>query len=167
MKNERRPRLAYPFTVLPQADMVRLVAGEDFRYTLTGPGLATWLPALLARCTGKETLDAILASVEPRRRAEAEQIIQRLYGERVLVDGPAAAAHVARQYGRQVTGHGVLCERLQRELMPDEGQPSIHIYCQDRLDFAAALTACRKARQKLEPFLWVSYGALQRAYVSP
>ena len=35
----RRPRLALPFTVLASPDSVRLVAGEDFRYTLTGPEL--------------------------------------------------------------------------------------------------------------------------------
>src|SRR5207302_70111 len=39
-----RPCLALPFTVLTAQDRVRLVAGEDFRYTLTGPGLETWLP---------------------------------------------------------------------------------------------------------------------------
>src|SRR5262245_20692674 len=163
----RRPRLAYPFTVLPQDDTVRLVAGEDFRYTLTGPALQTWLPGLLARCSGKETLESLLAQFDQQRRAEAQQLIERLYRERVLVDGPASAAHVVRQYGRQVIGQGALYERLCRELMPDEGQPSVNVLCQDRLDYAAALTAGRKSRQALEPFLWVSYGALQRAYVSP
>jgi len=167
LMNHRRPRLAYPFTVLPQADTVRLVAGEDFRYTLTGPALETWLPDLLVRCTGKLTLDSLLASFDLQRRAQAQQIIERLYGERVLVDGPAAAAHVVRQYGRQVTGQGVLYERLCRELMPDEGRPSVNVLCQDRLDYAAALAAARKARLALEPFLWVSYGAQQRAYISP
>src|SRR4051794_6435571 len=33
-----RPRLALPFTFLTGPGRVRLVAGEDFRYTLAGPG---------------------------------------------------------------------------------------------------------------------------------
>ena len=58
--NSRRPCLAYPFTVLTQPDIVRLVAGEDYRYTLTGAGLEYWLPDLLGRCTGQNTLATLL-----------------------------------------------------------------------------------------------------------
>jgi bacteriocin biosynthesis cyclodehydratase domain-containing protein len=163
----RRPRLAYPFTFLTESDAVRLVAGEDYRYTLTGAGLDRWLPDFLTRCKGKETLAALVACLAEGQRALAQQIVERLYGERVLVDGSAETAHAARSYGRSVTGQGVLCERLRRELTPDEGQPRILIFCQDRLDYAAALAAARGARQAGDAFLWVNYGAMQRAYVSP
>src|SRR5262250_3103861 len=91
----RRPRPALPFTVLTDADTVRLVAGEDVRYTLTGPGVDGWLPALLAGCDGRRPLDDLLARVEESLRPAARDLIDRLYGERVLVDGPAAAAHPA------------------------------------------------------------------------
>ena len=165
--HDRRPRLAYPFTVLTQPDTVRLVAGEDYRYTLTGAGLERWLPDLLGRCTGKETLATLLGSLSEDQRRQAQPLIERLYGERVLVDGSAAAAHVERQYGRQVIGSGALADRLQRDLPADEKKPRITILCQDHLDYTAALAASTVARQRREPFLWASYGALQRAYVSP
>ena len=44
-----RPCLALPFTFLSSPDRVRLVAGEDFRYTLDGPRIETWLPQWLRR----------------------------------------------------------------------------------------------------------------------
>jgi bacteriocin biosynthesis cyclodehydratase domain-containing protein len=164
--NARRPRLAYPFTVLTQPDTVRLVAGEDYRYTLSGKELDRWLPELLGRLTGRETVAALLSELADDRRHQAEQIIERLYGERVLVDGPAEAAHVARSYVRHVIGSGPLCDRLQSPTN-DAGQPRITVLCQDQLDYAAALTASAAARQRREPFLWVNHGAMQRAYVSP
>ena len=165
--HNRRPRLAYPFTVLSQPDVVRLVAGEDYRYTLTGAGLERWLPDLLLRCTGRDTLATLLGAVSQEQRRPAQEIIERLYGERVLVDGAATAAHVGRQYGRQVTGSGTLADRLQRDLSADAGPPRITILCQDHLDYAAALAVSTATRQRRETFLWASYGALQRAYVSP
>src|SRR5262249_25957750 len=56
----RRPRLALPFTILTTQDKVQLVAGEDFRYTLAGPGLQDWLPDWLAGLNGRVPLDAAL-----------------------------------------------------------------------------------------------------------
>jgi bacteriocin biosynthesis cyclodehydratase domain-containing protein len=146
---------------------VRLVAGEDYRYTLASPGLERWLPDLLARCTGQQTLGALLDSVAAEQRSNAEKLIDRLYGERVLVDGSAAAAHTGRHYAHHVTGSGLLAERLQRHLAPAADKPRITILCQDQLDYAAALAAGARCRQQREPYLWASYGALQRAYVSP
>jgi len=165
--HNRRPRLAYPFTVLTEPDIVRLVAGEDYRYTLTGAGLERWLPALLERCTGQDTLATHLGELSPEQRGHAERIIERLYGERVLVNGAAAAAHSARRYGRQVTGSGLLCERLQVGVADENGLPRVTVLCQDHLDYSAALASSSLSRRRGEPFLWASYGALQRAYVSP
>lgn len=165
--HSRRPRLAYPFTVLTQQDTVRLVAGEDYRYTLTGAGLERWLPDLLGRLTGRDTVATLLGALTEDQRRHAQQIIERLYGERVLVDGPAAAAHVPRRFGHHVIGSGALCDRLQSDSPTDECQPRITLLCQDQLNYAAALAAGTTARQRREPFLWASYGALERAYVSP
>src|SRR5690242_19338767 len=61
--SRRRPRLAHPFTILTAPGVVRLVAGEDFRYTLTGDGLEAWLPELLRRCTGRESVAELIAGL--------------------------------------------------------------------------------------------------------
>jgi bacteriocin biosynthesis cyclodehydratase domain-containing protein len=156
--HQRRPRLAYPFTVLTQPDVVRLVAGEDHRYTLTGAGLDEWLPALLARLTGAAPVGELLAALAAERRGQAQQIIERLYGERVLVDGPAAAAHRAAAYRVVTAGQGALFERL-GAAAPAGGGPRLHVLCQANLDYAAALEANRLARAANEP--------LGRAYVGP
>ncbi len=161
---DRRPRLAYPFTVLTEPDTVRLVAGEDYRYTLTGPCLEQWLPALLGRMTGGESLAALLGALPPERRDAAAQLVQHLYGERVLVDGPAAAAHVARRYRVIVRGPGV---PLPPEVMSGDGPAELVVLCQDALDFDEALRTSRACRDDGVPLLWVSTAPLTRGYVSP
>src|SRR5262249_17184426 len=104
----RRPRLALPYTILTGPDTVRLVAGEDFRYTLTGPGLEHWRPAFLAGLRGSESLGQALARLGEGERAQARGLVARLYGERVLVDGPAEAAHPAAACRLAVEGAGPL-----------------------------------------------------------
>ncbi len=173
---QRRPRLAYPFTFLTETNTVRLVAGEDYRYTLTAPELDGWLPALLARCAGKETLETLLTPLTAAQRGAALQIVQQLYGERVLVDGSAADAHQAETLAVEVKGRGLLCELLSKELahtpsapfQPGEhgGKPLV-VLCQDRLDYEEALEENRRCRAANAPFLWASYGAMSRAYVGP
>src|SRR6266516_3087400 len=44
----KRVRFAFPFAILTKPDTVRLVAGEEFRYTLRSPSLEQWLPQLLS-----------------------------------------------------------------------------------------------------------------------
>ena len=127
---------ALPFSVLPARDTVRLVAGEDVRFTLSAPGVETWLPALFAALDGRP-LEEALGAVEPARRDEARRLIDRLRGERVLVDAPARAARRS-------------------------GEPKV--FRQDRLDYDAALRFNRDAR---EPWIWATTGPAQRAYVSP
>ena len=161
----RRPRLALAFTVLAQPGVVRLVAGEDFRYTLSHAGLDDWLPAVLTRCTGRETVDELLRGLAAAQRESLLQVLRRLHGERVLVDGPAEAAHVARRYRWQVEGDGVLAERL-RNAAPTEGEPLV-VLVQDQLDYAAALACQRRCQQAASPWLWASTAALQRGYVGP
>jgi bacteriocin biosynthesis cyclodehydratase domain-containing protein len=189
----RRPRLAYPFTVLTGPNTVRLVAGEDYRYTLSGPDLDRWLPSLLERCQGKETVTCLLALLESAQREAALQVIGQLYGERVFVDGAAADAHAARTYHVVIDGRGELREQMAallpspsergaggegRATQPPQGTPSpptplpggeggILLFCQDRLDYEEALSQQRRCRENRMPLLWASTGALSRAYVGP
>jgi bacteriocin biosynthesis cyclodehydratase domain-containing protein len=164
--NRRRPRLALPFTILSAADTVRLVAGEDYRYTLTGPRLEQWLPGFLSGLDGKQALENALASVPAEQREAALKVVERLYGERVLVDGPAPAAHAPTRYRLVAEGSG----RLQKELEnspPLEPSSSLPVLCQDRLDYDEALQFNHRCRHAGLPFLWASYGPMSRAYVSP
>src|SRR2546421_638029 len=98
MTPHRRPRLALPFTILTGPDTVRLVAGEDFRYTLTAPGLDGWLPDCLARLDGRTPLDEALGRLPEALREPAEQLVEQLYGERVLIDGTAPDAHAPSRF---------------------------------------------------------------------
>jgi hypothetical protein len=164
----RRPRLAYPFTVLTGATTVRLVAGEDHRYTLSAPDLDRWLPPLLARCQGKETVNELLRALDSAQREAALQIIGQLYGERVLVDGSAADAHVAGKYHAIIEGQGELRDQI-ASLLPvrSEHGAALLLFCQDRLDYEEALSQQRRCRAAKMPLLWASTGALSRAYVGP
>src|SRR5712691_11205386 len=94
----RRPRLALPFTILTGRDTVRLVAGEDFRYTLTGPGLEAWLPAWLGALDGRTPLPELLGRLPEASRGAAQQLVDRLYSERVLIDGTAPDAHAPARW---------------------------------------------------------------------
>src|SRR5262245_55623318 len=141
--SQRRPRLALPYTILTGPDTVRLVAGEDFRYTLSGPGVEGWLADFLSRLHGTERLEAAVARLPDEHRTLALQLTARLYGERVLVDGPAAAAHSARACRLAVEGSGALCD----ELAKDWGEGvALPVLCQDRLDYEEALRFSRRCR---------------------
>lgn len=161
----RRPRLALPFTVMAAPDRVRLVAGEDFRYTLDGAGIERWLPTLLARCDGRQTLAAVLDACQAPRR-DVLAWIERLYGERVLVDGAGADAHVAASWSIHVEGAGEVAARLRADAAGGPARPLV-VFCQDRLDFDAALRLGRAQRQAQQPWLWINSGAMSRGWVSP
>lgn len=161
----RRPRFALPFSILHQPDTVRLVAGEDFRYTFTAPGIDAWLPTLLARLDGSIPVESLLADVEHSHRADALSVLGRLYGERAVVDGPASAAHAARARRLVVLGTGSLRDSLASDESQDESP--LVVLCQDRLDFAEALDCNRRCRREGSPWLWASTGAMQRGYVGP
>lgn len=162
----RRPRLALPYTVLAESDKVRLVAGEDFRYTLGGDGLERWLPAVLAACDGRRTLDELLAQLEPALRSAALQLLERLYAERVLVDGTAADAHVAATYRLVVAGVGALADALRACSFPTDLLP-LSILCQDRLDYDEARQFNRQFVAGGTAWMWATTGPMSRGYVSP
>lgn len=136
-----RPVPSLPFTVVPSPGVVRLVAGEDVRYTLAAPGVESWLPSLLDRLDGRP-LEQALEAVAPARRDEARRLVERLRAERVLVEAPAAAGH------------------------PGAAVPLRTLH-QDRLDYDEALRFNRECRAGSAPWLWTSTGPMQRAYVSP
>ncbi len=163
LSGNRRPRLALPFTVLAQPDQVRLVAGEDFRYTLSGPKLDQWLPDFLRHLDGRRTVAELVGQLAEDQRAAAQAIISRLYGERVLIDGLPEDRHEATTFHAIVVGTGALAESLAATL-PKQGEGAeVRIFCQDKLDYEAALRVNRAAQTR---WLWASTGPMSRAYVS-
>jgi len=162
----RRPRLALPFTMLTDRDTMRLVAGEDFRYTLTGPGLDVWLPGWLAGLDGRMLLDEALGRLPDTCQTTARQIVDRLYGERVLIDGVASDAHVPARWWLTPEGSAAWANGWQPIKADDNARP-LPALCQDRLDYEEALRFNRRCLEKGTPWLWASTGPMSRAYVSP
>src|SRR6478752_7090687 len=119
------------------ANTVRLVAGEDHRYTLTAPQLERWLPALMERLNGKDSLAALLAPLTLDERQAALEIVTHLYGERVLIDGTAADAHRERNFRVEIQGNCQLCDMLRERYAPAiaNGTTALVILCQDNLDY--------------------------------
>ena len=166
MSVPRRPCLALPFTVLAGADAVHLVAGEEFRYTLNGPGLERWLPGWLSRMTGRSTLDELLRELAGPAQEQALAAVERLAGERVLIDGPAVEAHPARRYRLAPEGRAAWVADLQSSAHEEE-TASLPVLCQDTLDYDEALGFNRRCLAGAGPWLWVSTGPLVRGLVSP
>lgn len=167
MPDSRRPKLSLPYTVLSDRDTVRLIAGEDFRYTLEGPRLAEWLPGLLRRADGTCKVDDLLSGVEPVLRAPARDVLARLYAERVIVDGSALQAHAPAAPGVELSGQGPLREALAARLPSGAPDGGLVLLCQDHLDYEAALRSGADARRQGRMFLWATTGPRSRGYVSP
>ena len=162
----RRPRLALPFTILTDSNTVRLVAGEDFRYTLTGQGLDGWLPGWLAGLDGRMLLDEALGRLPDTYQTIALQIADRLYGERVLIDGVASDAHVPVRWRLTSEGSAVWADRWQ-PITAEGNARTLPVLCQDRLDYDEALHFNRRCLEMKTPWLWATTGPMSRAYVSP
>jgi bacteriocin biosynthesis cyclodehydratase domain-containing protein len=160
-----RPCLALPFTVLPGRDQVRLVAGEDFRFTLTGPSLETWLPGWLERLDGRRSLEEALAGLDPAHHDAARSLLERLAGERLVMEGPLELAPRPACTGLQLEGSGPLRTTLNGVAGVDTG--GIRVLAQDKLDLAEALAFNERCLKGGLPWLWVSCAALSRAYISP
>ena len=163
---DRRPRLALPFTVVAGPDTVRLVAGEDFRYTLAGPGLDTWLPAWLAGLDGRTPLEELLRRLPDAHRAAARELADRLYGERVVINGAAADAHAPARCRLAVEGEAGWAAGGWPAGEEAAGRP-LPALCQDRLDYDAAIRFNRRNLEAGTPFLWATTGPMARAYVGP
>jgi bacteriocin biosynthesis cyclodehydratase domain-containing protein len=89
--------------------------------------------------------------------------MDRLYAERVVVEGPAAPAHPGKRHGIRVEGSGELLEGIASE----GGGEALAVLCQDRLDYDEALRFNRRSLAGGIPCLWATYGAMSRGYVSP
>jgi bacteriocin biosynthesis cyclodehydratase domain-containing protein len=154
-----------PFTILREGDTVRLVVGEDFRYTLSGPQLDTWLPEWLAKLDGRTLLEEALNRLPESRRGPARELVERLYGERVLIDGTAADAHLSARRRLALEGDAAWAAGWQPTV--ENATATLPVLCQDRLDYDAALRFNRRCREKGTAWLWASTGPMSRAYVSP
>jgi bacteriocin biosynthesis cyclodehydratase domain-containing protein len=156
-----------PFTVLAEGERVRLIAGEDLRWTLNGQAIGEWLPAWLPLLDGKHTLDELLSHLAPEHHAAALQLLEHLASERVLINGPVEAAHPGRRYRMSIEGTGVLRVGLEALTQGESSLPAINVLCQDRLDVDEALRFNECCLRRSSPWLWVSCAALSRGYVSP
>ncbi len=162
--DSRRPRPALPFTVISSPGSVRLVAGEDFRYTLGAEGVDQWLPPLFASFDGRRSIAEALAQMPAARHTAARQILERLFSERVLVDGTALEAHVPAAYGLEAEGRGPLLEGLRAVAGPAQ---RIALLCQDRLDYDEALRFNRRCLEGGRPWMWATTRPLARGYAGP
>jgi bacteriocin biosynthesis cyclodehydratase domain-containing protein len=162
-----RPCLALPFTVLSGRDQVRLVAGEEFRFTLSSAALESWLPAWLPRLDGTLSLDEALALLPAEQRQAGRAVLERLSGERLLVDGPVTAAHPGRPRRLTLEGTGSLREAMQALAESVSNAPSVTVLCQDRLDVDEALRFNERCLVSGSPWLWASCAALGHGYVGP
>lgn len=180
----RYPRLALPFTVIPAADQIHLVAGEDVRYTLRIRPAAA-LADLLRRCDGRRSLDSLLEEQSPELRDAARSLLERLLAERVLVEGPLEMAARPGRYRLLVEGTGQLASLMQSHADRTNqflvaaapagdgtgiaaGPPPLEILCQNSLNFHEALEFNRRClRERRGPWMWITAGPADRAYVSP
>ena len=104
---------------------------------MTGLAIEEWLPPLLAACDGKHTVDQLLARVDGNQRIQARNLFERLYGERVLIEGTAFEAHSAREFHPMICGDGVLAKRMTATVAGAGNL--LRVLCQDRLDYAEVL----------------------------
>jgi bacteriocin biosynthesis cyclodehydratase domain-containing protein len=137
-------RLALPFTVLTAPDRVRLVAGEEFRFTVSGPGIDRWLPGWL------QTLDE--TTLEGEQRETARRLLERLASERLVDLAPVANAP------------GSPGERGEPGALATGG---IRVLSQDRLDFDELTRFNADCLAARVPFLWLTTAPLGRGYISP
>lgn len=164
----KRIRFAFPFAILTKSDTVRLVAGEEFRYTLRSPSLEQWLPRLLSNFEQEVEWRPLLNQLPSEHQQQALEIITRLYGERALLEGNGEHPSTVSAHRWVVEGEGKLSERL-RAVVPAVSADAVPIVmlCQDALDYAVALDfnrCCRKS--KAAGWLWVSCGPMGRGFVS-
>lgn len=158
-------RLSLPYTVIPDGDRVHLVAGEDARTTLSGRALGEWLPELLGRLEGR-TLGEALTGLPPTVHERALGVLERLLGERILIEAPLPRALPPLRV--VIDGAGAIRDWLEAHPVPPESNPNVlSVFCQDRLDYDAVLRFQAARRNRGEPWIWASCGAMARGFVSP
>lgn len=177
-----RPRLALPFTVVADHDTVHLIAGEDVRYSIRAGEITIGFAEFLRQCDGFLTLEVLLEKFVVTERAAVGKLIERLYGERILVDGPTEAFHRAEAYHAVPEGSGPLFDRwivpgkeeplatlvTQSGLAQSNKRRPIAVLFQNTLDYHTALEFNRRCLQAGDgPWMWVTTGPASRGYVSP
>jgi bacteriocin biosynthesis cyclodehydratase domain-containing protein len=137
-----RPCPAFALTLLSKGDQLRLIAGEDFRWTLSAPAIGEWFPKWFSQLDGKKTLPELLELLEEVHRPQATELLTLLVGERLIINGPV-------EDSAKVT------------------EDEVRVLFQDRLDYAELLVFNRECLRENVPSLWISNGPSTRGYVSP
>jgi len=152
--------------VIAAEEMVHLVGGEDVRFSIRATGLAAGFAALLKQCDGITPVETLLLELPEFDRPRARELLDRLYGERILCDGPVELVAVpSAQYRLTLEGSGAMVQRLRSDT---SGEHGIAILCQDTLDYRTALEFNRRCLEsRCGPWLWVTTGPASRGYVSP
>lgn len=172
---QKSPKFAFPFTILHNPNTVRLIAGEDYRYTLSGSGLDTWLPSLLSEIDGSKSVNELINKLDESLKPQVLNIFLRLYGERVLVDNVLVRNH-SKEFQVMVFGSGKIYDLLEQVFTKDNNNKVykenkayqiVKILCQDRLDYYEILRFNQENLTQNFLSLWVSYGAMTRGFVSP
>jgi len=151
--------------VLTGVGFVRLVCGEDLRYTLRGEGLEDWLPALLAALEPPGARPEDVVALAPASASEdARSVLARLVSERVLVDA-APALDAPAAFALELHGQGPVRDALEEQPL-GEGRP-LAVLVQDTLDYGAAKAFSAERLREGREALWVTTGPMNRAWVSP
>jgi len=168
-KVPKRVRFALPFAMLTGPDMVRLVAGEELRYTLRSPALDKWLPGFLKNFDQEVEWRLLLDKLPGEHHQQAAEILDRLYGERALLEADNGDLPLPPRLSWIVEGSGKLYARLQAAMpLGTSDAVQLTVLCQDSLDYAAALDFNRRNRDSgAARWLWVSCGPISRGFVSP
>jgi hypothetical protein len=165
----KRLQFAFPFAILSKPDTVRLVAGEEFRYTLRSPALDRWLPRWLGSFENAVEWDLLVKQLPGEHQPQALEIVARLYGERVLLEGNGEPLRLPSPIRWVVEGSGKLSERLRAMIPPVSADAAqLVVFCQETLDYAAALDFNRRCRRAdAAGWLWISCGPMGRGLISP
>lgn len=169
-----RLTLALPFTVLTEAGTLRLVAGEDVRFTFRHPRIDRYGPALVAQLReGARKKDA-LSAIPDEDRPAAAQLLGRLIAERVAIEAPLRVDRASWSF--EVVGAEALVHATREALgavTPARGEstrddPTLVVLCQDTLDYYRALAYAREVAMRAgDAMLWVSEAPRERGFVSP
>ena len=178
-----RPTLALPFTVVADGETVHLIAGEDLRYSIRAGEMTARFAELLRHCDGIQTFDILLNKFAETERDAASKLIERLSGERILVDGPVEMFHRAELYHAVPEGCGPLYDRqvvstikspmsaasaTQADLLSSNERQPIFVLYQNSLDYHTAREFNRRHLGAGDsPWMWVTTGPASRGYVSP
>jgi bacteriocin biosynthesis cyclodehydratase domain-containing protein len=166
---KKRPRFALPYTILADSEKVRLIAGEDFRYTFESrhEPLTPWFPELLKAMDGRRSLEELIAPLELEVALYPKifQLFERLYRERIVVEGESVLPPQVKSY--RVEFEGLAAFSWASEPSVGAVSEPLRILCQETLDYEALLRFNGEILASGHLGMWMSYGALSRAYISP